>query len=98
MREGEESWGKYDHAYFNQGYIELGFGLWPVRAQDAYFGPFHVDASAPAPLVVATTYDPATPYRGALRSPASSATRGCSRCAATATPPMAGTRPASTAR
>jgi pimeloyl-ACP methyl ester carboxylesterase len=66
VREGEEAWGKYDHAYFNQGYTELGFGLWPVRAQDAYFGPFHVDASAPAPLVVDTTYDPATPYRGGL--------------------------------
>ena len=25
------------------GYTELGFGLWPVRAQDAYSGPFHVE-------------------------------------------------------
>jgi pimeloyl-ACP methyl ester carboxylesterase len=66
VREGEQAWRMFDHAYFNQGYTELGFGLWPVRAQDAYFGPFHVDASAPAPLVVDTTYDPATPYRGGL--------------------------------
>ena len=30
-------------------------------------GPFRVPGSAQTPLVVATTYDPATPYRGALR-------------------------------
>jgi pimeloyl-ACP methyl ester carboxylesterase len=67
VREGEQAWGAFDHAYFNHGYTELNFGLWPATAQDTYEGPFHVKSSAPTPLVVDTTYDPATPYRGGLR-------------------------------
>jgi pimeloyl-ACP methyl ester carboxylesterase len=67
VREGEQAWGMFNHFYSNHGYTELNFGLWPAKAQDAYDGPFHVKASAPTPLVVATTYDPATPYRGALK-------------------------------
>jgi hypothetical protein len=31
-----------------------------------FAGPFRIAPSSPTPLVVATTYDPATPYRGAL--------------------------------
>ena len=42
-------------------------GLWPERDKDAYGGPFKVSDSKPTPLVIANTYDPATPYRGALR-------------------------------
>ena len=57
----------FDHFYFNHGYLETGFGLWPVRARDAYYGPYNLKQSIPTPLVVATTYDPATPYRGALK-------------------------------
>jgi pimeloyl-ACP methyl ester carboxylesterase len=67
VREGEQAWGMFNHFYFNHGYTELNFGLWPATAQDTYEGPFRVKDSAPTPLVVATTYDPATPYRGALR-------------------------------
>jgi pimeloyl-ACP methyl ester carboxylesterase len=67
LREGDQAWGMFDHFYFNHGYSELNFGLWPVRAQDVYRGPFRIRDSAPTPLVVATTYDPATPYRGALK-------------------------------
>jgi pimeloyl-ACP methyl ester carboxylesterase len=67
VREGDEAWGMFDHFYSNHGYSELNFGLWPVRAQDVYRGPFRIRASARKPLVVATRYDPATPYRGALR-------------------------------
>jgi pimeloyl-ACP methyl ester carboxylesterase len=67
VREGEQAWGMFNHAYFNHGYTELNFGLWPATAKDTYEGPFRVKDSAPTPLVVATTYDPATPYRGALR-------------------------------
>ena len=67
VREGEQAWGMFNHFYSNHGYTELNFGLWPAKARDAYDGPFHVKASAPTPLVVATTYDPATPYRGALK-------------------------------
>jgi hypothetical protein len=67
VREGDQAWGAFDHTYFNHGYAELNFGLWPATAQDTYEGPFHVKASAPTPLVVDTTYDPATPYRGGLK-------------------------------
>ena len=37
-----------------------------MRSHDVFRGPFRVRGSSPTPLVVATTYDPATPYRGAL--------------------------------
>jgi pimeloyl-ACP methyl ester carboxylesterase len=67
LREGEQAWGMFDHFYANHGYTELNFGLWPATARDTYEGPFRVKDSAPTPLVVATTYDPATPYRGALK-------------------------------
>ena len=55
VREGEQAWGMFNHFYSNHGYTELNFGLWPAKARDAYDGPFHVKASAPTPLVVATT-------------------------------------------
>ena len=32
-----------------------------------FYGPFRAGRSAPTTLVVGTTYDPATPYRGAKR-------------------------------
>jgi pimeloyl-ACP methyl ester carboxylesterase len=67
LREGDQAWGMFDHFYSNHGYTELNFGLWPATARDTYEGPFRVKDSAPTPLVVATTYDPATPYRGALK-------------------------------
>jgi pimeloyl-ACP methyl ester carboxylesterase len=67
LREGDQAWGMFDHFYANHGYSELNFGLWPATARDTYEGPFRVKDSAPTPLVVATTYDPATPYRGALK-------------------------------
>jgi pimeloyl-ACP methyl ester carboxylesterase len=68
VREGDQAWGMFDHFWINHGYAELTFGFWPVKAQDVYRGPFRVPESASTPLVVATTYDPATPYRGALRT------------------------------
>jgi pimeloyl-ACP methyl ester carboxylesterase len=64
---GEDAWGLFDDVFFNNGYIELNYGLWPERDRDAYGGPFKVSDSKPTPLVIANTYDPATPYRGALR-------------------------------
>jgi pimeloyl-ACP methyl ester carboxylesterase len=67
LREGAQAFGMFDHFYFNHGYSELNFGLWPAKARDSFDGPFRVRQSAPTPLVVATTYDPATPYRGALQ-------------------------------
>jgi pimeloyl-ACP methyl ester carboxylesterase len=62
---GDEAWGTFDHVYWNNGYVELNYGLWPHRDKDAFAGPFRVRGATP--LVVATTYDPATPYHGALR-------------------------------
>ena len=47
--------------------MELNYGLWPARDRDAYAGPFQVRGSRADAARVATTYDPATPYRGALR-------------------------------
>ena len=56
---------EHEHTWWNNGYNELNYGLWPFRDRDAFAGPFRVPNSAVTPLVVATTYDPATPYRGA---------------------------------
>jgi TAP-like protein len=64
---GDNSWGMFDHFYLNTGYTELSYGLWPIHAKNAYKGPFTVAKSSPTVLEVATTYDPATPYRGAKR-------------------------------
>jgi pimeloyl-ACP methyl ester carboxylesterase len=64
---GEQAWDQFPHFWVNNGYVELNYGLYPVKARDAYDGPFKVPNSAQTPLVVATTYDPATPYHGALR-------------------------------
>jgi pimeloyl-ACP methyl ester carboxylesterase len=61
---GYESWSMFDHYFFNTGYVELPYGLFPVRSSGVFAGPFVASPSAPTVLVVATTYDPATPYRG----------------------------------
>jgi pimeloyl-ACP methyl ester carboxylesterase len=67
LRDGAWSWGQFDHFYFNAGYAELNYGLWTIHDRDAYYGPFDVRPWARTPLVVATTYDPATPYNGARK-------------------------------
>ena len=67
---GNHSWGLFDHAWWNTGYTELNYGLYDVKANDVYRGPFRASARAPTVLEVATRYDPATPYRGALRTAA----------------------------
>jgi pimeloyl-ACP methyl ester carboxylesterase len=64
---GLQSWGLFHHFWVNTGYSELPLGLFPVQARGAYYGPFRVPRSSPTILVVGTTYDPATPYRGARR-------------------------------
>jgi pimeloyl-ACP methyl ester carboxylesterase len=64
---GRHSWGLFDHAWWNAGYVELPYGLYPVRPRGVYRGPFRASASAPTTLVIGTTYDPATPYRMAKR-------------------------------
>jgi pimeloyl-ACP methyl ester carboxylesterase len=65
---GNHSWGLFSHAFWNAGYVELNYGLYNPRPNDVYRGPFRASGSAPTVLEVATTYDPATPYRGALRT------------------------------
>jgi len=67
LEAGDACWGQFDHFWSNCGYVELNYGLWPIRARDVFGGPFRVPNSAATPLVVNTTYDPATPYRGGLR-------------------------------
>ena len=39
LRRGDESWGSFDHFWVNHGYVELNYGLWRRRDQDAYRGP-----------------------------------------------------------
>lgn len=67
LREGFRSYNDYDHAWWNHGYTEVAWGLYPIDADDAYHGPFRAPASGPTTLVVGTTYDPATPYKEARR-------------------------------
>lgn len=65
LRAGQQSWDEHEHFWWNNGYVELHYGLYPVQPNNAFYGPFRVPGSSPTTLVVATTYDPATPYRGA---------------------------------
>jgi pimeloyl-ACP methyl ester carboxylesterase len=67
LEAGDHSWGLFDHFYWNHGYTELAWGLYPIDPQDAYYGPFKASRHDPTVLVVGTTYDPATPYRGSVR-------------------------------
>jgi pimeloyl-ACP methyl ester carboxylesterase len=67
---GNHSWGLFPHAWWNAGYVELNYGLYNPHSNDVYRGPFHASGSSPTVLEVATTYDPATPYRPALRTAA----------------------------
>ncbi|MDX6719370.1 MAG: hypothetical protein QOJ63_1624 [Solirubrobacteraceae bacterium] len=64
---GRQSYADYDHVFWNHGYTELNWGLYPIRAKDAYDGPFRTARSDPTTLVVGTRYDPATPYKEAKR-------------------------------
>ena len=67
LRAGQRSYARNKHFWVFSGYSQLNFGLYPIRDRDAFDGPFRVPRAAPTPLVVATTFDPATPYPGALR-------------------------------
>ena len=67
LEAGEHSWNLFDHFWWNSGYVELPYGLFPVHPRGAYYGPFENRRSSPTTLVVGTTYDPATPYRGGRR-------------------------------
>jgi len=67
LEAGDHSWGMFDHAWWNHGYTELAWRLWPIDARGAFYGPFKASKRSPTVLVVGTTYDPATPYRGSVR-------------------------------
>ena len=67
LKAGKASYQDYDYAYFNHGYAELNWGLFPIRAKDTYDGPFRTTRRDPTTLVVGTRYDPATPYKEAKR-------------------------------
>jgi pimeloyl-ACP methyl ester carboxylesterase len=57
----------YEHAFWNHGFAELNWGLFPLKARDAFYGPFRTAKRAPTTLVVGTRYDPATTYGQARR-------------------------------
>ena len=68
FRLGKTSYDTFDHFWFNNGYVELNysvFNTYGIASNGRFAGPFTIPAGANTPLVVATTYDPATPYRGA---------------------------------
>jgi pimeloyl-ACP methyl ester carboxylesterase len=64
---GAEDFDLFDHFWWNSGYFDLAQALWPVKPQGAFLGPFKAPGNATPTLVVGTTYDPATPYKGAKR-------------------------------
>lgn len=64
---GKASYQDYDHAFWNHGYSELNWGLYPIRGRGAFDGPFKTSGQDPTTLVVGTRYDPATPYKQAQR-------------------------------
>ncbi|HTE64108.1 MAG TPA: alpha/beta hydrolase [Solirubrobacteraceae bacterium] len=67
LRAGKSSYQDYDYAFWNHGYSELNWGLYPIRAEDKYDGPFRTSRRDPTTLVVGTRYDPATPYKESKR-------------------------------
>ena len=67
LKAGKSSYQDYDYAFWNHGYAELNWGLYPIRAKDKYDGPFRTRNGDPTTLVVGTRYDPATPYKEAKR-------------------------------
>lgn len=62
---GESVFAEASHFFFNLGYSELPYALFPIRSTGVFRGPFVASADAPPILVVGTTFDPATPYAGA---------------------------------
>jgi pimeloyl-ACP methyl ester carboxylesterase len=62
VERGAREWADNAHFWSHFAYADLPFALWPIRDEDVYEGPFTIDPSSPTPLVIGTTYDPATPY------------------------------------
>ena len=73
-----DSWGMFEHMYWNNGYVELNYGLWPIHDKDAFGGPFRrpeLGADAARGRRRPTTRRRRTAARSA--SSATSATPGC---------------------
>jgi pimeloyl-ACP methyl ester carboxylesterase len=66
LERGAREWVDQPHFWYQFAYAEIPFALWPVRDGDAYGGSFAIGPSSPTPLVIGTTYDPATPYSSAV--------------------------------
>jgi pimeloyl-ACP methyl ester carboxylesterase len=67
LQAGKRSYQRYDYGFWNHGYSELNWGLFPIRARDKFDGPFRTSRRDPTTLVVGTRYDPATPYKESKR-------------------------------
>jgi pimeloyl-ACP methyl ester carboxylesterase len=61
LARGADSWTSFPHFWWNTGYPDINYTLWPVHDADAFGGPWTVPAGSPTPLLISTTYDPATP-------------------------------------
>jgi pimeloyl-ACP methyl ester carboxylesterase len=65
LQAGELAWTSFPHFWWNTGYAGLPQGLFPVRAQGVYAGPFRTSTTAPPVLVIGTSFDAVAPYREA---------------------------------
>ena len=43
---GDNAWGVFDYTYWNTGYPEINYALWPIHAKDVFPGPFTASKSA----------------------------------------------------
>jgi pimeloyl-ACP methyl ester carboxylesterase len=66
LERGAADWAAFPHFWGGFGYAEIPWGLWPVQDEDAFYGPYELPETSPTPLVIGTTYDPATPYSGSI--------------------------------
>jgi pimeloyl-ACP methyl ester carboxylesterase len=64
---GEHNYGLFTHFWWDGGYGDLIQGIWPVEDRGAFRGDLENPAGAAPILLIANTYDPATPYVGAQR-------------------------------
>lgn len=66
LERGAAEWAAFPHFWGSFAYAEIPWGLWPVQDEDAFYGPYTLPETSPTPLVIGTTYDPATPYSGSV--------------------------------
>ena len=69
LKAGKASYFDYDYAFWNHGYSELNWGLYPVRAKDKYDGPFRTTRRTRRPW----SWAPDTTRRRPTRRPSASA-------------------------